>query len=622
MPQTTYDASGRATQRLLGADKPGISVMVQVDYIYDPWRDVDETKRGRLEEIRASTTGVSSMLQDLHYTYDGVGNIASIQDLVAADTQLQHFEYDELNRLTHAYTNFGSHQYDDRFGYGQQTDPNGKIGNLVTKGPNGNPVLYSYGQQSSDCEVATSELTKAHAVVTAGNDWYCYDPNGNQVKRTVSGVTFDLTYDQENRLIEDTGNDQTTTFVYDGDGNRVQKTAGGETTIYIGNYFEWNVNEASMVKYYYAGGERVAMRTNVSTWYMLLKDHLGSTALTVNAGTGQVVGESHYKPFGEVWYPTDPSMQTDYRFTGQRLEKDLGLYDFGARFYDPKLGRFVQADTIVPADSKQVAITPLQVGSYELQDIAGVGAENQEISQAGFPFQRDDRTRSQTKQHAGPSNPQMLNRYAYALNNPIQYIDSTGHTPITFGQLLLLEAALMKALGIGEPVAFLAGFGIDIAADIIGEIAKVGSVIGAFFSKLLSLPLDVTYAELEKIYSMVHEARLTASALAPGDAVIDLDIGKVSKHSAIVYYFSLTVSSKSRLQSYFNQFNSCTNSFSSGICLLIVNNGRVSDTDLVSYWTSVTWSSVFTSDSIYGWIGDIFGSSRWTSQLLETISSR
>ncbi len=41
-------------------------------------------------------------------------------------------------------------------------------------------------------------------------------------------------------------------------------------------------------------------------------------------------------------------MGTDRRYTGQREEAGLGLYDYNARYYDPALGRFLQADTIVP----------------------------------------------------------------------------------------------------------------------------------------------------------------------------------------------------------------------------------------------------------------------------------
>ncbi len=42
-------------------------------------------------------------------------------------------------------------------------------------------------------------------------------------------------------------------------------------------------------------------------------------------------------------------MATTYRFTGQREDDTIGLYFYNARYYDPALGRFVQADTVVPS---------------------------------------------------------------------------------------------------------------------------------------------------------------------------------------------------------------------------------------------------------------------------------
>jgi len=82
-----------------------------------------------------------------------------------------------------------------------------------------------------------------------------------------------------------------------------------------------------------------------------------------------------YTPYGEVRYVTG-ELPTEFGFTGQRSE-DFGLYDYHARFYDPSLGRFISADTIVPE----------------------------------------------------PAEPQDLNRYAYVRNNPLKYVDPSGHVP-------------------------------------------------------------------------------------------------------------------------------------------------------------------------------------------------
>ena len=69
------------------------------------------------------------------------------------------------------------------------------------------------------------------------------------------------------------------------------------------------------------------------------------------------------------------SVSLAYRFTGQRWDGVIRLYDYNARYYDPAIGRFIQPDTMVPE----------------------------------------------------PGNPQSLNRYSYVNNNPVRYTDPSGH---------------------------------------------------------------------------------------------------------------------------------------------------------------------------------------------------
>ncbi|MEK7328426.1 MAG: RHS repeat-associated core domain-containing protein, partial [Chloroflexota bacterium] len=162
--------------------------------------------------------------------------------------------------------------------------------------------------------------------------------------------------------------------------------------LYVGSYYE--VQGATTRKYYYLGAQRVAMLEN-STVYYLLGDHLGSTALTVNS-VGAKYGELRYKAFGETRY-TFGTTPTTFAFTGQRQESGLGLYFYNARWYDPALGRFIQADTIVP----------------------------------------------------NPVSPQSLNRYSYALNNPTRYTDPSGHCitdPLSFAVCTIVFGAMVLAL--------------------------------------------------------------------------------------------------------------------------------------------------------------------------------
>ncbi len=102
-----------------------------------------------------------------------------------------------------------------------------------------------------------------------------------------------------------------------------------------------------MIKYYYAGGQRVAMRVGSNALSYLLGDHLGSTAKTYNTATGATT-ELRYYPWGGTRFSSGVT-PTARRFTGQIEDAAIGLYFYNARYYDPALGRFIQADTLVPS---------------------------------------------------------------------------------------------------------------------------------------------------------------------------------------------------------------------------------------------------------------------------------
>ena len=98
----------------------------------------------------------------------------------------------------------------------------------------------------------------------------------------------------------------------------------------------------SITKYYAASQQGAVWARGA-----LLGDHLGSATLTTDGG-GNRVGEARYTPYGEMRrdYPRGV-LPTDRRYTGQRQET-FGLYDYGARYYLPGLGRWISADALVP----------------------------------------------------------------------------------------------------------------------------------------------------------------------------------------------------------------------------------------------------------------------------------
>ena len=97
---------------------------------------------------------------------------------------------------------------------------------------------------------------------------------------------------------------------------------------------------------------------------------------------GDVVEEYRHHPFGhERWEDdTKDAFAVSNRFTGQIYDDDTGLYYYGSRYYDAELGRFIQADSVIPG---------------------------------------------------GPtSGSQALNRYSYTFNNPLKFTDPDGQSPV------------------------------------------------------------------------------------------------------------------------------------------------------------------------------------------------
>jgi len=67
--------------------------------------------------------------------------------------------------------------------------------------------------------------------------------------------------------------------------------------------------------------------------------------VVITNSSGAKVKDYHYYPFGRISSHTG-SLANTHKFTGKELDSEtgLGLYYFGARYYDPGIGRFITLD--------------------------------------------------------------------------------------------------------------------------------------------------------------------------------------------------------------------------------------------------------------------------------------
>jgi RHS repeat-associated protein len=85
--------------------------------------------------------------------------------------------------------------------------------------------------------------------------------------------------------------------------------------------------------------------TEAETVYRFITDHLGSVRLVIDVAAGAVAQRIDYGPFGEVLFDSNPGLQP-FGFAGGIHDRDIGLVRFGARDYDPEIGRWTAKDPI------------------------------------------------------------------------------------------------------------------------------------------------------------------------------------------------------------------------------------------------------------------------------------
>lgn len=212
----------------------------------------------------------------------------------------------------------------------------------------------------------------------SGSATFTYDLNGNMAS---DGAKL-YQYNEANQLktVKLASNSATIAeYVYDYKGQRMVKKnynngTLANTVISWSDSFETKAivgGGTETTNYYFANNELVAKKDNSGNKVYFHNDHLGSNSITTNQAGSQVENVT-YDPWGKV---LGAATQSKYLYTGQEYDGETGLNYYDARYYNADIRRFTQPDPIV-------------------QDVY---------------------------------DPQSLNRYSYARNNPLRYTDPTGH---------------------------------------------------------------------------------------------------------------------------------------------------------------------------------------------------
>jgi RHS repeat-associated protein len=322
LSQTDYNEIGQVTAKHLNS-VAGAPFLQDITYKYN--------ERGWLKRINdpAMTPTATRMFSE-QLNYDSVkyaalplynGNIAE-QDYNAAVSTRQHvvYSYDPLNRLTNGTSsaNFSENNivYDN-------------LGNITSLTRGGNTGVYAYNG---------NQLSTVSGITTSS---YGYDANGNANHDGRTGVG--ITYNMLNLPQTITGTNINITYTYDASGQKLRKvsTSSGTTTNtdYIAG-IQYKTDGAT-VDFIQTEEGRAINGGGSYNYEYTLTDHLGNNRVTFDQTHGKV-GEDDYYPFGlnAPWQHSG----NNYLYNKKELQPEINEYDYGARFYDPAIGRWGHID--------------------------------------------------------------------------------------------------------------------------------------------------------------------------------------------------------------------------------------------------------------------------------------
>ena len=276
--------------------------------------------------------------------------IAQVNGAAVFDTSLLR---DKLSRITQKTEATNGQMHTELYGY----DLAGRLASVTRDG--NLLVSYTYDGNSNRLS-ATTENGTVHGTVDAqdrltayGSETFVYNATGQLTGRTNTDTNettlyhYDVYGNLKHVLLP---NGTNLDYVVDGLNRRLGKKANGQLIqgwLYanpLAPIAELDGQGHLVSRFVYADRRNVpSLMIRGGKTYRLIADHLGSPRLVINVQTGEIVQRMDYDVWGKVTLDTNPGFQP-FGFAGGLYDRDTGLVRFGARDYDPTIGRWIAKD--------------------------------------------------------------------------------------------------------------------------------------------------------------------------------------------------------------------------------------------------------------------------------------
>ncbi len=357
--ENSYDALGQLTSKKVGGG------LQKVDYTYN----VRGWLKG-INDVNNIGTDLFSFAIDYNNGANPLynGNISKTSWKTANDNIARNYTYtyDALNRITAGISSDNNYNLSnvtyDKMGNILSLNRKGHTNSGATTFGDMDILSYTYDDGNKLLNVTdTANKTYGFKDGTNTNDDFEYDINGNMIldqNKGITGITYNHLNLPTNVTISNSEHNGNITYIYDATGAKLKKTVSEgsslTTTAYAGNF----VYKDGALEFFRHPEGYVEKEADGYKYVYQFKDHLDNIRLSYKDANkdgsitqNEIVQEKNYYPFGFTmrgFNETIRGRNHNYGFVGKEEQSELSLawLDFGARNYDPTLGRWMNLDPL------------------------------------------------------------------------------------------------------------------------------------------------------------------------------------------------------------------------------------------------------------------------------------